>query len=121
MAAGLEGIVRRDHVFPGCPKWCKPQGPLPRIVMREGGLEPPRVLPHQDLNLARLPIPPPSRLRFREADPTGSNESFSAAGGGASRERLPAQGGKPPPREERAGIGTHPPPDVPPMNTSPDQ
>lgn len=27
-------------------------------MVREGGLEPPRVLPHQILNLARLPIPP---------------------------------------------------------------
>ncbi len=27
-------------------------------MVRSGGLEPPRVLPHSDLNAARLPIPP---------------------------------------------------------------
>ena len=30
-------------------------------VVRSGGLEPPRVLPHSDLNAARLPIPPRPR------------------------------------------------------------
>jgi hypothetical protein len=29
-----------------------------RIVVRSAGLEPARVLPHSDLNAARLPIPP---------------------------------------------------------------
>ena len=32
------------------------------LLVRKGGLEPPRVLPHQILNLARLPIPPLSHL-----------------------------------------------------------
>ena len=27
-------------------------------MVRSGGLEPPQVLPHSDLNAARLPIPP---------------------------------------------------------------
>ena len=30
-------------------------------VVGEGGLEPPRVLPHRNLNPARLPIPPLAR------------------------------------------------------------
>ena len=29
-----------------------------KLLVRSGGLEPPRVLPHSDLNAARLPIPP---------------------------------------------------------------
>ena len=33
--------------------------------VRKGGLEPPRVLPHEILNLARLPIPPLSLLKPR--------------------------------------------------------
>ena len=32
-----------------------------RLLVRSGGLEPPRVLPHSDLNAARLPIPPRPR------------------------------------------------------------
>ena len=31
------------------------------VLVRSGGLEPPRVLPHSDLNAARLPIPPRPR------------------------------------------------------------
>jgi hypothetical protein len=29
-----------------------------KLLVRSGGLEPPQVLPHSDLNAARLPIPP---------------------------------------------------------------
>src|SRR5699024_1451123 len=32
------------------------------LVVREGGVEPPRPLGHTDLNRARLPIPPPARI-----------------------------------------------------------
>ena len=34
---------------------------ISEVVVRSGGLEPPRVLPHSDLNAARLPIPPRPR------------------------------------------------------------
>ena len=34
---------------------------ISEILVRSGGLEPPRVLPHSDLNAARLPIPPRPR------------------------------------------------------------
>ena len=33
--------------------------------MRARGFEPPRAEAHQDLNLARLPVPPRPRVRFR--------------------------------------------------------
>ena len=35
-------------------------------MVRSGGLEPPRVLPHSDLNAARLPIPPRPQVLKRE-------------------------------------------------------
>ncbi len=34
---------------------------ISEVLVRSGGLEPPRVLPHSDLNAARLPIPPRPR------------------------------------------------------------
>ena len=37
---------------------CLTQGKERTRVVRSRGLEPPRVLPHSDLNAARLPVPP---------------------------------------------------------------
>ncbi len=43
--------------------WPRLEAPwAPKSLMRKGGLEPPRVLPHRILNPARLPIPPLSRV-----------------------------------------------------------
>ena len=54
---------------PACGEGAKPpsgygaaRGPICN-EMRSGGLEPPRELPHWNLNPARLPIPPASRTR----------------------------------------------------------
>lgn len=46
----------------------------PRIVVRTGGVEPPHPFGYQDLNLARMPVPPrprgwrQSRLRWRRSE-----------------------------------------------------
>ena len=46
---------------------------ISEVLVRSGGLEPPRVLPHSDLNAARLPIPP--RPRGLQLHSRGSPEA----------------------------------------------
>ena len=41
-------------------------------MVGETGLEPARVLPHNDLNVARIPIPPPAHERYDYSKYTGS-------------------------------------------------
>jgi Protein kinase domain len=51
--------------------------PAHRLVVRAEGLEPPRAEAHQDLNLARLPVPP--RPRARRIDPVAAADMAAAA------------------------------------------
>ena len=55
-------------------------------MVRSGGLEPPRVLPHSDLNAARLPIPPRPHVLTGEAPYSEGFESCEAQNGGKFRQ-----------------------------------
>src|SRR5690606_661035 len=59
LVLGAAARALDGHVQPASPRACL----VPVIPVREGGLEPPRVLPHRLLRPARLPVPPLSRVR----------------------------------------------------------
>lgn len=60
--------------------------------MRSRGVEPPRVLPHQNLNLARLPVPPHPRAGALGAPPT---IAASTPNSSAARQLTPAPDTRP--------------------------